>query len=79
MPLENFKKMPSRLFLATFTDIGQVNNPHYQADNQLPSNWLVGYGVGLNLVLYYDKVFRLEYSRNLLGEGGIFLHWDLRY
>lgn len=79
MPLENFKKMPSRLFLATFTDIGQVNNPHYRAENELPSTWLVGYGIGLNLIVYYDKVFRLEYSRNLLGEGGIFLHWDLRY
>lgn len=79
MPLEGFKKMPTRLFLTVFSDFGRVNNPHYRSDNQLPSSWLVGYGLGLNLIVYYDKVFRLEYSRNSLGEGGIFLHWDLRY
>ena len=30
----------------------------------LSANWGYGYGIGLDLVTYYDKVFRLDFSIN---------------
>ena len=36
---------------------------------------MVGYGVGLDFVTYYDKVIRVEFSTNKLNEFGFFLHF----
>ena len=79
MPWEGFRVMPLKVYLVAFNDLGWANNPYYSAQNELPSQLLVGYGVGLNIVAYYDKVFRFEVSRNRLGEVGFFLNWDFRY
>ena len=38
---------------------------------------LLGYGIGLNIIGFYDMMVRVEYSRNHLGEGGIFFHSSL--
>lgn len=77
VPLQGFRLMPLRLQLVAFNDLGYANNPYYGANNNLANRLLVGYGLGLNIVAYYNMVFRLEASRNGLGEIGFFLNWDL--
>jgi len=79
MLLEPFRRMPVRIHLAANLDGGYVRHPWSTPDNRLVNTFLLGYGLGLDFVVYYDKVFQVEYSRNRLGEGGIFLHWELNF
>ncbi|MCR9286553.1 MAG: BamA/TamA family outer membrane protein [Bacteroidetes bacterium] len=79
MPIKAFKVMPIKLYLAVNNDFGFVNNPFYGENNSLSNELLWGYGVGLDLVIYNDKVFQFEYSANRLGEHGFFLHWEFNF
>ena len=75
VPFRNLKVMHHRLYLVLNNDMGMANNPYYAEGNDLANTLLWGYGIGLDWVVYYNKVFRLEFSRNYLGENGVFLHW----
>ena len=79
MKLDSFKKMPVKLFLVLHNELGYVNNPFYKTNNPLSNEILWGVGLGLDVVVYYNKVFNLEYSRNHLGEHGFFLHWTFSF
>jgi hypothetical protein len=61
-------------YLNIFTDIGYVGDNYFN-NNFLANNTMVGYGVGLDFVTYYDKVIRVEFSTNKLNEFGFFLHF----
>ena len=61
-------------YLNIFTDIGYVGDDYFN-NNLLANNTMVGYGVGLDFVTYYDKVIRVEFSTNKLNEFGFFLHF----
>ena len=41
---------------------------------RIANQWIYGTGVGIDFVTYYDKVLRVEYGVNGLGEFGFFLH-----
>lgn len=77
MPISAFRRMPVKMFLALNYDMGIVNDPYASPDNLLHNRLLWGGGLGLDFVLFYDKVFQLEYSANHLGETGLFLHFNL--
>ena len=51
--------------------IDSQNNENNDLTNQL----LFGRGISLDYVTYYDKMLRIEYGINRLGEKGIFLHF----
>ncbi len=73
--LKMYREMVTRSHLSLFADAGNVN--YYYPFNQIdyPYWWFMGAGVGLNFALYYDKVVRFEYSRNL-SEDWI---WNIRF
>ena len=73
MPIKAYRKMPLKVYLAFNNDLGWANDPHYAANNPLTNRLLYGYGPGLDLVAYYDKSVRFEWTWNDLGEGGFFL------
>lgn len=77
MPIKAFRVMPLKLFLALNNDVGIANDPFAGAANRLSNRPLWGGGLGLNILLFYDKVIRIEYSLNDLGEHGLFLHLDM--
>ncbi len=77
MPLKAFKIMPLQIYLTTNTDIGFVNNPYYKNQNPFSNTLLLGGGVGIDFVIYVDKVIRIEYSMNRLKEKGVYLHYSL--
>lgn len=79
MKLESFKTMPVKAFLVAHNELGYVNNPFYKKNNPLSNEALWGAGLGLDVVIYYNKVINLEYSRNHLGEQGFFLHWSFSF
>lgn len=77
MPINAFRRMSVKLYGALNNDVGYVNGPFVRENNPLNNIPLWGGGVGLNLVLFYDKVLKLEYSFNHLLENGLFLHFEL--
>ena len=78
MPLKAFRQMPFGMFLSTYSDMGYVeDNTTSNFDKSLKGKGLIGYGVGLNIIGLYDMLLRIEYSRNHLGEDGIYFHSSL--
>jgi hypothetical protein len=73
MPLKAYRIFPLKIYLAFNNDTGYANDPYYATDNPVANRWLYGYGLGLDVVAYYDKTMRLEWSWNDLGERGFFL------
>jgi len=74
---EKFSKIHYAAYLTAFADAGYVwvNGQPVNEVNKLPETLLIGGGVGLDVVTYYDKVMRVEYSVNKSGEYGIFIHF----
>ncbi len=58
-----------------FVDAGYVHSPFVYEGNRLPNQWLRSIGIGLDWVMYYDRVFRFEYALNGLGERGFYVHF----
>jgi outer membrane protein assembly factor BamA len=65
--------IPFTIYAKTYVDVGYVYN-RYNNLNSLQNTMLYTYGAGMDVVTFYDFVFRLEYSINQLGEKGLFFH-----
>lgn len=73
LPLKQFRYIPIDLYISGYGDAGYVDNPHVLPENRrLANTLLVGYGIGLNLVTFYDVVFRTEFSLTRQGDKGLF-------
>ncbi len=62
MPAKAYRKLPLNIYIALNTDIGWSNDPYYQAANPLANRVLLGYGPGIDVVAWYDKTIRMEWS-----------------
>jgi outer membrane protein assembly factor BamA len=76
IPLEKFSTIPFSLYLNLFGDAAYSQDKEFPNTNSLTNSWLIGYGAGIDLLTYYDIVFRIEYSFNKLGQSGFFLHFS---
>ncbi|QCK14780.1 BamA/TamA family outer membrane protein [Mangrovivirga cuniculi] len=75
MPIEQFRTVPVALYVKSYFDIGYVdNNINYGPDNDLVNQINFGYGMGFDLVTYYDFVMRFEYSFNSVGQSRFFFN-----
>ncbi len=72
---EKFSKIHYALYLNWLFDAGYARNPDKIPANSYQNRLLYGTGVGLDLVTYYDLVWRFEYSVNQFGKGGFFIHF----
>ncbi len=75
LPAKKFNKFHYALYAEAYFDAGYVEDKVSFANNSLNNKWQYGYGAGIHYVTYYDLVLRLEYSRNMLNEDGLFLHF----
>ena len=77
IPSEKFNKIHYAVYLNIFADAAYVAGLEHtrEVHNLLPNTLLRGFGVGLDVVTYYDKVVRFEYAVNKWGESGIFIHF----
>lgn len=71
----NFYMFHYAAYLNLFFDAGYVWDKYYAARNPLSNTVIAGAGLGLDLVTFYDKVMRLEYSFNLNYQHGFFIHF----
>lgn len=74
LPLVQFRYLPLDLYLSPFIDGGYVRNPSPNAENRrLLNTPLLGYGLGIHAVSFYDIVIRVEYSRTRHRDQGLYL------
>ena len=74
---KKFSVIPYGLFLNLFVDAGYVGNPisYIKLNNNLVNTFLVGYGISIDLVTYYDIVLDLNFALNSMGEPGVYIHF----
>jgi len=73
---ERFGKIHLALYANMFFDFAYTWNVDVPSCtiSKLANKWIYGTGIGIDFVTYYDKVLRLEYGFNGLGESGFFIH-----
>lgn len=74
IPTPKFSKIHIASFLNTYFDAAYVTDKYYAQNNSFTNTWIWGFGVGLDLITYYDKVVRFEFSQNKIHEQGFFIH-----
>jgi outer membrane protein assembly factor BamA len=74
IPFNKFKKVHYSLFSNIFFDAGIVFDK-YSDDKAMLNEFLFSFGAGLDLVTYYDRVVRIDFSVNKRMEPGVFLHF----
>ncbi|MDR7132285.1 outer membrane protein assembly factor BamA [Algoriphagus sp. 4150] len=75
--LEQFNTIPIRLYLSANFDHGYVKDRNnIPVNSRLANKYLMGYGTGIDLVGFYDAVFRFEYSMNNSKEGNFFFNFS---
>ncbi|NVO19659.1 MAG: hypothetical protein HXX13_08155 [Bacteroidetes bacterium] len=77
IPSPKFSRIHYASYLNFFLDAGYTwrGNTVISDSSILPETLLIGAGIGLDVVTYYDKVMRIEYSTNKSGKSGIFIHF----
>ncbi|MFT4524364.1 MAG: outer membrane protein assembly factor BamA [Bacteroidia bacterium] len=67
--------IPLSVFTSFHVDAGYVVDNIFRAGNPLANRFIVGAGVGVDLVTFYDVAWRLEYSMNDRLDHGFFIHF----
>ncbi|TXK36632.1 BamA/TamA family outer membrane protein [Pontibacter qinzhouensis] len=68
-----FNRIPLAVYLNAFADAGYVNDDIYYESNQFTNKFLLGGGLGLHVVTFYDMVLRMEYTLNREGNKGLYV------
>ncbi|WP_186756291.1 BamA/TamA family outer membrane protein [Echinicola salinicaeni] len=75
IPIEEFSTFPVKAYISANFDHGYVNDRNRLPENSaLTNKYLFGYGLGIDLITFYDQVFRFEYSINNQGVGSFFIN-----
>ncbi len=72
---EEFGKTHLALYINLFGDAGYMKNSFNPRLNSLGDRLLIGGGMGLDIVTYYDKVLRIEFSYHKDGYWGVYIHY----
>ncbi|MEQ9439315.1 MAG: BamA/TamA family outer membrane protein [Cyclobacteriaceae bacterium] len=76
IPISQFNVVPLSIYLKGYVDHGYVSNTiEYEQSDRLSNRYLMGYGVGIDIVSFYDTVFRIERSWKIDGSAGFFVHF----
>jgi len=72
--IQGHDKIPFRILLKAYGDLGYAYDKQPSHYSSLSNKWLRSWGVGIDVVSFYDFVIRFEYSFNQLNQQGLFLH-----
>ena len=72
---ERFGKIHFALYANLFFDCAYSWKMPENRTSFLDNKFIFGTGIGLDFVTYYDKVLRVEYGVNDMGETGLFVHF----
>ncbi|MEM9671009.1 MAG: BamA/TamA family outer membrane protein [Bacteroidota bacterium] len=77
IPIDQFNVIPLSVYIKGYVDHGYVSNTiEYEQSDRLANQYLMGYGLGIDIVTFYDTVFRLERSWKIDGTAGFFVHFN---
>jgi outer membrane protein assembly factor BamA len=74
--MEQFNKIHYAVYINLFADAGYVHNEFPDPTNTMLNTFQFSAGIGIDLVTYYDQVFRVDFAVNRYGEYGVFLHLE---
>jgi outer membrane protein assembly factor BamA len=78
MPMKQFRYLPLSIYIKGYLDLGYVENyPRYEEitiNNRLSNRFLGGTGAGIDVVSFYDMVWRFEYTFTRENTHGFFFH-----
>jgi len=74
---EKFNMLHYALYFNIFSDCAYTYDykPILMYSNNMTNSLIYSYGIGIDIVTYYDKVLRLEYSINKMNEKGFFINF----
>ncbi len=75
---QSHDKIPFRVYAKAYADAGYAYNKRFP-ENSLTNRMLYTAGMGIDVVTFYDFIFRLDYSFNQLGQNGLFLHFKSEF
>ncbi len=70
--LPKFNKVHMTIYGKTFADAGYVYHKTPLYANTMSNKWLVSYGLGVDVVTYYDLTLSLDFSINQMRQRGLF-------
>ncbi len=70
--LDKFYKIHLTVYAKLMVDAGYISNKYKSIGNELENRSLIGSGVGIDVVTYYDTVLSISYAINKFGEKGFF-------
>ncbi len=78
LPWDKINKPYIKIYADIFADAAYVKNTDtlYNTQNYLTNKFLYGIGAGINILTYYDWLFRIDFSVNRQKESGIYLHFE---
>jgi hypothetical protein len=76
--INGLEYIPIKIFGKIYGNAGYIYSRDDAYDNQLNNRFLYSGGLGLDVILMYDFILRLEWSFNHLRQNGIYLH-DRKY
>lgn len=75
VPIRQFNTLPLAAYINTFADAGYVKNYYPELSNtKLGNSMLLGGGVGLDVVTFYNIVARFNYNMNAEGDRRFFFN-----
>ncbi len=75
MPLKQFNTIPISGYLTLNFDQGYIANyENYTTNRRFTDKYIVGGGIGVDIISFYDFVMRWEYSINIAGEKALYLN-----
>jgi outer membrane protein assembly factor BamA len=77
IPIEQFSQFHYAFYLNLHFDAGYVLNDNPLPDNRMANSLLLGYGLGIDMVTFYDKVLSLNYSFNNFADNGFYFQFNL--
>jgi len=66
-------RIPFKAYAKTFVNAGYAHHPTPET-NTLNNRMLYSWGVGIDILTHYDFTLKFEWSFNVLGENGLYLH-----
>lgn len=76
---EQFSLIPIKVMLKTYTEAAKLWGYDTDRRNSLNGNYLVGGGIGLDIITFHDSLYSIEYSMNRRRERGIFMHFNITW
>jgi hypothetical protein len=70
--IPKFNPVPLTIYIKAMGDAGYIRNSHAYLTNNMCNSMLLGTGIGIDCISYYDMLFSLSYCINRSGTRGIY-------